>query len=178
MDTEVLIVGAGPTGLMLANQLARRGVKPIIIDRHSGPAQQSRAMAVQARTMEIYAKMGIIDKALALRGRATAANMWANGRSTARIPVGDIGQSMSPYPFVLMLGQDDNELIMGEKLRDYGVGVEWNTELVVIEQHPDHVDATLKLPDGTTRSVKAAWVAGCDGSRSPVRELSGIKFPG
>jgi 2-polyprenyl-6-methoxyphenol hydroxylase-like FAD-dependent oxidoreductase len=178
MDTDVLVVGAGPTGLMLANQLARRGVKPRIIDRHSGPAQQSRAMAVQARTMEIYSKMGIIDKALALGARATGGNMWANGRWTARIPVGDIGQSLSPYPFVLMLGQDDNELIMGEKLRDYGVAVEWSTELVGIDQHSDHVDATLKLSDGTTRNVKAAWVAGCDGSRSPVRELSGIKFPG
>jgi 2-polyprenyl-6-methoxyphenol hydroxylase-like FAD-dependent oxidoreductase len=178
VDVDVLIVGAGPTGLMLANQLARRGVKPRIIDRHSGPAQQSRAMAVQARTMEIYSKMGLIDKALALGARATGANIWANGRWTARIPVGDIGQSMSAFPFVLMLGQDDNELIMGEKLRDYGVTVDWNTELVEIEQHPDHVEATLTLPDGAIQRVKAAWVAGCDGSRSPVRELSGIKFPG
>jgi 2-polyprenyl-6-methoxyphenol hydroxylase-like FAD-dependent oxidoreductase len=178
MDTDVLIIGAGPTGLMLANQLARRGVKPRIIDHHSGPAQQSRAMAVQARTMEIYSKMGIIEKSLALGERATAANMWANGRWTARIPVGDIGQSLSPYPFVLMLGQDDNELIMGEKLRELGVTVEWNTELTAIEQHPDRVDVTLKLPDGTTQRITAAWVAGCDGSRSPVRELSGIKFPG
>ena len=129
VDVDVLIVGAGPTGLMLANQLARRGVKPRIIDRHSGPAQQSRAMAVQARTMEIYSKMGIIDKALALGARATGGNMWANGRWTARIPVGDIGQDLSPFPFVLMLGQDDNELIMGEKLREFGVAVEWNTEL-------------------------------------------------
>jgi 2-polyprenyl-6-methoxyphenol hydroxylase-like FAD-dependent oxidoreductase len=178
VDVDVLIVGAGPTGLMLANQLARRGVKPRIIDRHSGPAQQSRAMAVQARTMEIYSKMGIIDKALSLGERATGGNMWANGRWTARIPVGDIGESLSPFPFVLMLGQDDNELIMGEKLREYGIAVEWNTELTAIEQHPDHVDVTLKLPDGSTRKIGAAWVAGCDGSRSPVRELSGIKFPG
>jgi 2-polyprenyl-6-methoxyphenol hydroxylase-like FAD-dependent oxidoreductase len=178
MDTDVLIVGAGPTGLMLANQLARRGVRPIIIDRHSGPAQQSRAMAVQARTMEIYSRMGIIDKALALGARATGGNMWANGRWTARIPVGDIGQSMSPFPFVLLLGQDDNELIMGEKLRDYGVAVEWNTELVASEQQPDYVKATLKQPDGSTRTVTAAWVAGCDGSRSPVREMCGITFPG
>src|ERR671917_2390445 len=100
MDTPVLIVGAGPTGLMLANQLARRGVRQIIIDRHSGPAQQSRAMAVQARTLEIYSKMGIVDQALALGFRGTAANMWANGRWTARIPLGDIGKSMSPFPFV------------------------------------------------------------------------------
>ena len=178
MDVEVLIVGAGPTGLMLANQLARRGVRPMIIDRHSGPAQQSRAMAVQARTLEIYAKMGIIEKALHLGAVASAGNMWANGRWTARVPVGEIGSSLSPFPFILMLGQDDNEHIMGDKLAAGGIDVEWNTELVALAQGPDGVDATLRLPDATLRNVKAAWMAGCDGSRSPVRELSGIKFPG
>jgi len=178
MDVEVLVVGAGPTGLMLANQLARRGVQTRIIDRHSGPAQQSRAMAVQARTLEIYAKLGIIDQALALGARGTAANMWANGRWTARIPIGDIGKNLSPFPFVLMLGQDDNEHIMGNKLGDFAVGVEWNTELVGIEQRSGHVDATLKLADGRVRVIKASWLAGCDGARSPVREMSGITFPG
>ena len=178
MDTDVLIVGAGPTGLMLANQLARRGVRIVIIDRHSGPAQQSRAIAVQARTLEIYSKMGIIDKALELGIPATGANMWANGKWTARIPLGDIGKSLSPFPFVLQLGQDDNERIMGAKLRDYGIDVQWNTELIAFEQHPDYVDATIKQPDGSTRKIRAAWVAGCDGARSAVRELSGITFPG
>ena len=173
MDTEVLIVGAGPTGLMLANQLGLRGVRAMIIDRHSGPAQQSRAMAVQARTLEIYSKMGVIDKALELGARGTGANMWANGQWTARIPIGDIGKSMSPYPYVLMLGQDDNERILGEKLLDYGVEVQWNTEMVALKQHPGHVEATLRQPDGTTRTITATWVAGCDGSRSPVREMRG-----
>src|SRR5688500_13429658 len=88
LDTEVLVVGAGPTGLMRANQLARRGVSAMIVDRHSGPAQQSRAMAVQARTLEIYSRMGIIDQALALGACGTAANMWASGRLTARVPIG------------------------------------------------------------------------------------------
>src|ERR1044072_7813034 len=137
MTTDVLIAGAGPTGLMLANQLARRGIKATIIDRHAGPAQQSRAMAVQARTLEIYSKMGIADRALELGARAAGANMWANGRWTARIPLGDIGRTASPYPFVLLLGQDENERIMGEKLREYGIAVQWNTELVAFEQHPD-----------------------------------------
>ena len=160
MNVDVLIVGAGPTGLMLANQLARRGVRPMIIDHHSGPAQQSRAMAVQARTLEIYSKMGIIDKALALGEIAGAGNMWANGRWTARIPVGEIGKSLSSFPYILMLGQDDNERIMGDRLRDLGVDVAWNTELVGFKQQPDHVDATVKQPDGTIRQVKASWVAG------------------
>jgi len=178
MDTDVLIVGAGPTGLMLANQLARRGVRPIIIDRHSGPAQQSRAMAVQARTLEIYSKMGIIDQALALGREGTGANMWANGKWAARIPLGDIGKSLSPFPYVLALGQDDNERIMGTKLQEYGVDVQWNTELTGLEQKPDHVDVTLKQPDGSTRKLTAAWVAGCDGGHSGVREFTGITFPG
>lgn len=178
MDTDVLIVGAGPTGLMLADQLARRGVRAMIIDRHSGPAQQSRAMAVQARTLEIYSKMGLIDQALELGTPGLGANMWANGKRMARIPLGDIGKSLSPFPFVLMLGQDDNERIMGAKLNDYGVEAQWNTELIAFEQKPDYVDATIKQPDGSNRTIRAAWVAGCDGSRSAVRELSGITFPG
>lgn len=178
MDAQVLVVGAGPTGLMLAVQLARHGVDAMIVDRHSGPAQQTRAIGVQARTMEIYARMGLIDKALGLGTRATGANLWANGRWSARIPVADIGRGISPFPFVLLLGQDDNERIMGDKLRDLGVGVRWNTELIAFEQQPGHVDVTLKQRDGSTRTIRTAWVAGCDGPRSAVREMSGISFPG
>jgi 2-polyprenyl-6-methoxyphenol hydroxylase-like FAD-dependent oxidoreductase len=178
MDTDVLIVGAGPTGLMLANQLGRRGVRATIIDRHSGPAQQTRAMAVHARTLEIYSKLGLAERAITLGRRGNGANMWTNGRLRARIPIGEIGQSMSPYPFVLMLGQDENERILGEKLGDWGMAVQWNTELLAFDQQPDRVVATLKQPDGTTRQVSAAYLAGCDGGRSTVRELSGIGFPG
>jgi 2-polyprenyl-6-methoxyphenol hydroxylase-like FAD-dependent oxidoreductase len=178
MDTRVLIVGAGPTGLMLANQLGRRGVRPLLIDRHSGPAQQTRAIGVQARTLEIYAKLGIAQRALELGTLAHGANMWTQAQRRARIPVGDIGKGLSPFPFVLMLGQDDNERIMGEKLRDWGVDVQWNTELVGVEQHTDFVVASLKQPDGSLRSVAAEWVAGCDGARSSVRDLCHIEFMG
>ncbi|MET1082509.1 MAG: FAD-dependent monooxygenase, partial [Burkholderiales bacterium] len=178
MDADVLIVGAGPTGLMLANQLGRRGVRTLIIDRHAGPSPQTRALGVQARTMEIYSKLGIIDRALELGKRGTGANLWANGRKMARVPLGEAGRSVSPYPFVLVLGQDDNERIMGDRLRDWGLAVEWRTELVALEQETGHVTATLRQPDGTTRKIAAAWVGGCDGARSAVRELSGITFPG
>jgi 2-polyprenyl-6-methoxyphenol hydroxylase-like FAD-dependent oxidoreductase len=178
MDTEVLIVGAGPTGLMLANQLARRGVRTLIIDRHAGPSRETRALGVQARTLEIYAKLGIVDRALDLGKRGTGANMWAQGRKMARVPLGDAGKDATPYPFVLILGQDDNERILGDNLRDLGVSVQWSTELVGLAQEPDRVTATLKQPDGTERKVLAGWVAGCDGAHSPVRQLSGIEFPG
>ena len=178
MDTDVLVVGAGPTGLMLANQLVRRGVRVLIIDRHAGPSLQTRALGVQARTMEIYAKLGIVDRALELGKRGTGANIWAQGRRMARVPLGEAGQNATPYPFILILGQDDNERIMGDKLRDLGVSVQWNTELVGLQQDPGGVTVTLKLPDGTNRTILAAWVAGCDGARSVVRELSRITFPG
>src|SRR5262249_14947231 len=178
MDTDVLIVGAGPTGLMLANQLVRRGVRVVIIDRHAGPSRETRALGVQARTLEIYSRLGIVDRALELGKRATGANLWAQGRRMARVPLGEAGRSLTPYPFILILGQDDNERIMRDRLQDWDRAVQWNTELVALEQEPDGVSATLDAPDGTTRKVVAAWVAGCDGARSSVRELSGIAFAG
>ena len=178
MDTDVLVVGAGPTGLMLANQLARWGVRTLIIDRHAGPSLQTRALGVQARTLEIYGKLGIVDRALELGKRGTGANIWAQGRKMARVPLGETGRNATPYPFILILGQDDNERIMGDKLRDLGVSVQWNTDLVALAQEPGRVAVTLKLPDGAERKILAAWVAGCDGARSTVREQSGIKFPG
>lgn len=178
MDIDVLIVGAGPTGLMLANQLGRRGVRVMIIDRHSGPAQQTRAMAVHARTLEIYAKLGIAEQALALGRKGNGANMWAGGKHTARIPLGDIGKTISPFPFVLMLGQDDNERILGAHLNQQGISVQWNTELIALTQMADGVYATLKLPDGTHTKICAAYAAGCDGGHSAVREFCGIQFPG
>src|SRR2546426_3410482 len=118
MDTDVLVVGAGPTGLMLANQLARRGVRVRIISRHAGPARESRALGVQARTLEIYSHLGIVERALDLGKRATGANIWVQGRRAARVPLGDIGRDLSPYPFLLILGQDDNERLLSDALRN------------------------------------------------------------
>ncbi|MDQ2704147.1 MAG: FAD-dependent monooxygenase, partial [Pseudomonadota bacterium] len=164
--------------LMLANQLARRGVRVEIVDRHCGPAQQSRALGVQARTLEIYAQLGIVDRALELGKRGTGATLWAQGRRMAHVPLDDAGHAVTPYPFILILGQDYNELTMGEKLTGFGVSVQWNTELIDFTQNADHVAATLKLPDGGHRTVTAAYIAGCDGAHSVVRKLSGIGFPG
>jgi 2-polyprenyl-6-methoxyphenol hydroxylase-like FAD-dependent oxidoreductase len=178
MDTDVLIVGAGPTGLMLANQLVRRGARAQIIDRHSGPARETRALGVQARTLEIYERLGVVDRALELGTPATGANMWAQGRWMAHVPLSEAGYSATPYPYILILGQDDNERIMGDRLRELGTQVQWDTELTGLEQQSDRVVATLKQPDGTRHTVTTAWVAGCDGARSSVRELSAIAFEG
>jgi 2-polyprenyl-6-methoxyphenol hydroxylase-like FAD-dependent oxidoreductase len=178
MDTDVLVVGAGPTGLMLANQLGRLGVRTMIVDRHPGPSLQTRALGVQARTLEIYSHLGIVERALELGKRATGANLWAAGRLTARIPIGDMGRDISPYPFLLILGQDDNERLLGDVLRGRQIAIEWNTELVGLAQDDQQVTATLKRADGATTEVSAAWVAGCDGAHSAVRERNGIEFQG
>jgi 2-polyprenyl-6-methoxyphenol hydroxylase-like FAD-dependent oxidoreductase len=163
---------------MLANQLARRGVRALIIDRHPGPSLQTRALGVQARTLEIYAKMGLADRAIELGKRGNGAHLWSEGREIGHLLLSDVGGKSTPYPYILVLGQDDNERIMGEKLREHGVEVQWNTELLALEQHTAHVAATLKYADGSTRKISAAWVAGCDGARSSVRTLNGIDFPG
>jgi 2-polyprenyl-6-methoxyphenol hydroxylase-like FAD-dependent oxidoreductase len=178
LDTDVLVVGAGPTGLMLVNQLVRRGVRSVVIDRHAGPSLQTRALGVQARTLEIYAQLGIARRAIELGRVATGANLWAQGRKTARVPLGEAGQGLTPYPYILILGQDDNERLLGEHLRELGGEVAWNTELAGLVQHADHVVATLRQPDGSTRTLAAAWLAGCDGAHSAVRTLNRIDFPG
>jgi len=178
MDTDVLIAGAGPTGLMLANQLIRRGIQAIIIDRNAGPTRETRALGVQARTLEIYAHLGLADRALELGKRGTGGNIWADGQHRARVALSDAGEKVTPYPFVLVLGQDDNERIMGDHLRGLGGSVQWSTELISVAQQADSVAAIVKLPDGSQRTIVAAWVAGCDGARSKVRESSGIAFAG
>src|SRR5438105_4684348 len=177
-NIDVLIVGAGPTGLMLGNQLGRRGVRALIIDRNSGPSIQTKPLGVQARTLEIYSHLGIVERALELGMRTAAANMWVEGRRAARVPLGDIGRDLSPYPFVLILGQDDNERLLGEALRPWGMDVQWSTELVALAQTSEHTSATLKQADGSTREIKAKWVAGCDGPHSAVRTLNKIEFVG
>jgi len=178
VDTDVLIVGAGPTGLMLANQLARRNINTLIIDQHPGPSLETRALGVQARTLEIYSHLGIVERAIELGKRGTGANIWAQGEHRARVALSDVGDKVTPYPFVLILGQDDNERIMGDHLRELGCSVQWNTELVSVTQQADSVTAVIKQAEGSQRKVVAAWVAGCDGARSTVRESCGIAFDG
>ena len=176
--TDVLIVGAGPTGLMLANQLARHGVDFMIIDRHPAPTIETRALGVQARTIEIYSHLGIANRAIEL-GKVTAgANFWNNARHGARIPLSDIGRGLSPYPFLLILGQDDNEKLLGELLRKRNVDIGWNTELTGLTQQNDHVITTVRQPDGSSYEISALWVVGCDGARSAVRSLNSIEFEG
>jgi 2-polyprenyl-6-methoxyphenol hydroxylase-like FAD-dependent oxidoreductase len=178
MDTDVIIVGAGPTGLMLANQLARRGIRIRLIDSNMHAVRESRALGVQARTLEIYQKLGVVDRALELGQVASGGNVWSGGAKKGRIAFGPAGSGLTPYPYIFILGQDDNEHILADRLRDFGSTVDRGLTLIATESRQDGVVATVRRADGSTEHVQAAWLAACDGAHSAVRELNNIKFVG
>jgi 2-polyprenyl-6-methoxyphenol hydroxylase-like FAD-dependent oxidoreductase len=178
METEVLIVGAGPAGLVLALWLARLGVRLRIVDRAPASGMASRAFALQARTLELYDKLDLARDAVA-RGRAIGAMNVHIGRNWTRpIPFGEFGSGLSPFPFVLVLLQDDHEKLLIEHLAAAGVGVERGVELIDLDDDGRSVRARLKGPGGADNHCEAAFVCGCDGAASAVRELSKISFPG
>jgi 2-polyprenyl-6-methoxyphenol hydroxylase-like FAD-dependent oxidoreductase len=176
--TEVLIIGAGPTGLVLALWLARLGCRVRIVDKTSEPGTTSRALAVQARTLELYSQIGIAQ-AVVERGRKTiAGNFWVGGEKAAHFVLGEMGSGLSPFPFALVFPQDEHERLLIECLREAGVEVERETELAGLEEAGGQVVARLKGRDGGQQTCEAAYIAGCDGARSSVREALGIGFPG
>lgn len=175
---DVLIVGAGPTGLALALWLARRGVRLRIIDRLAEPGTTSRALGVQGRTLEFYRQLGIADRVVERGHRTLAVNLWVAGRKVAHATLGDMGAGISRYPYLLIYPQDEHERMLIDRLAEAGVHVERPLELVKLQQDPARVQATLKRPDGTLETCNAAWLAGCDGAHSTVREQLGIRFPG
>jgi 2-polyprenyl-6-methoxyphenol hydroxylase-like FAD-dependent oxidoreductase len=116
---QVLIVGAGPTGLVLALWLARSGTPFRLIDRKAQPAEGSRAMAVQARTLEFYRQLGIADEVIAGGFRLERIHLRDESREIAAVPLGNVGKGLSPYPFVLSFPQDDHERLLIGHLRPY-----------------------------------------------------------
>ncbi|WP_410480654.1 FAD-dependent oxidoreductase [Pseudomonas plecoglossicida] len=177
-QTDVLIVGAGPTGLALALWLTRQGVCVRIVDKSSGPGEASRAMAVQARTLELYRQLGMTEAVIAAGYKTPAMNLWARGSHRARIPLVDAGKQVSAYPFVLIYPQDRHERLLVRRLQSLGVEVEWQTELLSFEEGEGHVTALLKQADGREESFAAAYLAGCDGARSRIRHVIGSGFEG
>jgi 2-polyprenyl-6-methoxyphenol hydroxylase-like FAD-dependent oxidoreductase len=177
-DPQVLIVGAGPTGLVLAVWLAHLGVRLRIVDKAPEPATTSRAIAVQARTLELYQQVGLAD-AVVRRGRqVSAVDVWVAGRQTGRAYFGAMDEGISPYPYTLVFSQDEHERLLVDRLREAGVEVERGTELVTCAQEGDEVHARIRRSDGTVERCAARYVAGCDGAHSAVREALSIGFPG
>ncbi|MBB6096853.1 2-polyprenyl-6-methoxyphenol hydroxylase-like FAD-dependent oxidoreductase [Deinobacterium chartae] len=176
--TEVLIVGAGPTGLMAAAQLLRHGIRPRLIERSGGPSVQTKAVAVQARSLEIFRQMGLEAAALREGQPAEVVNIYADNVSAAQVPLGLIGQALTPYPYLFVLGQDHTERLLGEDLARHGLTVEWNTELLGLEDGPGGAVARLRGPEGREERVQVRYVLGADGARSTIRHALGIPFEG
>jgi 2-polyprenyl-6-methoxyphenol hydroxylase-like FAD-dependent oxidoreductase len=175
--TQVLIAGAGPTGLVLALWLTQQGVRVRIIDKTQGPGTTSRALAVQARTLELYRQLALTDEVLEKGHKVAGINLWVKGRKEARVSFANIGEGLTAYgPFIYP--QDEHERLLIEHLAALGVTVERQTELVGFTQDDAGVTALLRGPQGREESCTAAYLAGCDGARSIVREYSGADFPG
>jgi 2-polyprenyl-6-methoxyphenol hydroxylase-like FAD-dependent oxidoreductase len=178
MRHDVLIVGAGPTGLVLALWLTKLGAKVRIIDTTAEPGTTSRALFVHARTLELYRQLGLADIVIARGHKVPAVRFWVKGEPQARLLFEEVGADLTPYPFVLIFPQDEHERLLIATLEGLGVSVERNTELLGYSDERGQVIARLRGPDGREERCEAAYIAGCDGARSIVRETMGTGFPG
>jgi 2-polyprenyl-6-methoxyphenol hydroxylase-like FAD-dependent oxidoreductase len=176
--TEVLVVGAGPTGLFLALVLAKLGIRPRVVDAADGPGTTSRALAVQARTLEIYRQVdlaqGVLDRGLVLG----AVNLWRRGELAAHVDLTDAGAGLSPYPFATIFPQDEHEALLVARLEAEGIAVERRTTIDSIEDNGETIVARGHRHDGAPVTFETRYVAGCDGARSAVRSSIGAAFPG
>src|SRR5262245_13255419 len=173
-DTDVLIAGAGPVGLFLANECARRGLRWRLVEARPAQSEHSKALAIFPRILEIFDMAGIVAPFLEAANRVTAVAIFSRGRLLARIP---FAPKESPYPFIAMVPQDVTEKLLVEELRRKGGAVEYETSLVSATQREDHVSVSLDRK-GHREQMTAAFVAGCDGSHSKIRHLLNLPFEG
>jgi len=171
----VLIVGAGPTGLTLACELARHGAPVRIVDRLPGIVRFARATGVHSRTLEVFQDFGIADEIIARAAPIRGANQFAGGELILHFRTDGLD---SPFPFSISLEQWKVEEALERLLSGHGVCVERETELMGLDEHAKGVKATLRHVDGSTEILDTPWLIGCDGAHSTVRHLKGVNFPG
>jgi 2-polyprenyl-6-methoxyphenol hydroxylase-like FAD-dependent oxidoreductase len=162
----------------LALWLTHLGVRVRIVDKTAESGTTSRALAVQARTLEFYSQIGLAEAVVERGRRVVAANLWVKGRKLAQAVFGELGNGLSPFPYALIFPQDEHERLLVERLADVGIAVERQTELLGFEQEARSVRALLKMPDGSEEICEVAYLAGCDGAHSAVRAGLGFGFPG
>jgi 2-polyprenyl-6-methoxyphenol hydroxylase-like FAD-dependent oxidoreductase len=174
IDPDVLIVGAGPGGLLLANECARRGLRWRIIEARSSQSAHSKALAIFPRTLEIFDMAGLVGPFLEMANRVTSVAVAARGRTLAHMR---FAPKESPYPFIAMVSQDVTERLLVEQLGRKGGAVEYETTFVSAVQQDDYVSVTLDRK-GQRLELTAAFVVGCDGAHSTVRHLLNLPFEG
>lgn len=178
MTSDVLIVGAGPTGLALALWLTKLGARVRLIDKTAEPGTTSRALAVQARTLELYRQLDLADTVVAEGHKVPAVNLWVRGERKVRVDFTTVGADLTPYSFLQIFPQDQHERLLVHRLQALGVSVERRTELLGYAEEGARVVARLRGADGAEERCEARYIAGCDGARSLVREIMGTGFPG
>ena len=176
--TDVLIVGAGPTGLMMACQLSLFKIRFRIIDMKKSPFMHSGAMVIHARTMELFSQLGLASQVLQQGRRVQYLSVFFNGQKTDSLPIGNIGEGISLYPSMLLLEQHKTEQMLIDFLSAKGIKIEWETVLTDLVQDAGHVEAGIQAPGGDRSTVKAAWLVGADGGQSTVRSMLNVPFPG
>jgi 2-polyprenyl-6-methoxyphenol hydroxylase-like FAD-dependent oxidoreductase len=174
-NPDVMVVGAGPVGLVAGCELARRGLRVRVIEKLAQPTDQSRAVAVHARSLDMFDRMGVVDEILSTGIKAIAMQLYAGHSRLFRVPLGGVD---SAFPFTLNTAQTETERVLGERLQSLGVTVERGVELVALSHDDGAVRLTLQHQDGWTEQASASWVIGADGARSTVRRLVGAKLAG
>jgi 2-polyprenyl-6-methoxyphenol hydroxylase-like FAD-dependent oxidoreductase len=178
MRQDVLIVGAGPTGLVLALWLTKLGAKIRIIDKTTEPGTASRALTVHARTLELYRQLRLAEIVVSRGHELPGVRFWVNGKPQARLSFEEVGADLTPYSLPLIFPQDEHERLLIASLEGLGVSVERNTELLRYSDEGGQVVAQLRGADGHEERCEATYIAGCDGAPSIVRETMGTGFPG
>jgi 2-polyprenyl-6-methoxyphenol hydroxylase-like FAD-dependent oxidoreductase len=174
---DVLIVGAGPTGLTLGAELTAHGLRPRLVDRAHDRVHESRALAIQPRTLEVLARLGVTARLVERGNRAVWLRLHARGRVTA-VPLFDFGLADTAHPYLLFLSQAETERILADHLATVGGTVERGVELIGLNRTSDAVIAVLRHGNGREEQVCARYVVGCDGGHSTVRTAAGIGFEG
>ncbi|HEU4398560.1 MAG TPA: FAD-dependent monooxygenase [Actinomycetota bacterium] len=174
---DVLVVGAGPTGLTLAAQLHAFGATVRIVDRQPDRVHESRALGIQPRTLEVLRGLGIAQELVA-RGNDTVWVQLHAGERVVSVRLFGLGLADTAYPFLLFVSQAETEELLGAHLADRGVGVERRVELVGFRPDPEGVTCTLRDGDGRTEQLRTRYLVGCDGAGSTVRHGAGIPFAG
>jgi 2-polyprenyl-6-methoxyphenol hydroxylase-like FAD-dependent oxidoreductase len=178
IETDVIIVGAGPTGLSLACQLTRHGIDFVAIEKNPTVTPFSKAVGVHARTLEIYEQMDLAGKAISQGTIAGKVRLLEGGEVRGEMDLSQIGEGLSAYPYMLILEQNKNERLLYDYLQTNGQDVLWQTELVSFSQSGEGVSAQVKRADGTTLTIDGKYLVGCDGPRSLVRHTLGLSFEG